>query len=98
MGEDEKQREHRKLDSAWVVAQTFSVLRRQKQANLCEFKTSLAYIVSSRTGATQRNPVSKHCVPQTPIEDSSFVLSLYRVGRASTAVAKAFLPVRNRGL
>jgi hypothetical protein len=32
----------------------------QRQADLCEFKASLVYRVSSRTArATQRNPVSK---------------------------------------
>ena len=37
-------------------------LRRQRQANLCEFKTCLVYRVSSRTDrdVTPRNPVSKH--------------------------------------
>ena len=35
-------------------------LVRQRQADLCEFKASLVYRVSSRTGkATQRNPVLK---------------------------------------
>jgi hypothetical protein len=35
-----------------------SVLWRQRQADLCEFKASLVYRVSSRTTrATQRNPV-----------------------------------------
>jgi hypothetical protein len=35
-------------------------LRRQRQMDLCEFKVSLVYKVSSRTArATQRNPVSK---------------------------------------
>jgi hypothetical protein len=34
-------------------------LRRQSQADLCEFKASLVYRVSSKTvRATQRNPVS----------------------------------------
>jgi hypothetical protein len=34
-------------------------LGRQRQADLCEFKASLVYTVSSRsTRATQRNPVS----------------------------------------
>ena len=35
---------------------------RHGQVNLCDFKASLIYIVSSRTGAkaTQRNPVSKY--------------------------------------
>jgi hypothetical protein len=36
------------------------VVGRQRLANLCEFKASLVYRVSSRTEkATQRNPVSK---------------------------------------
>jgi hypothetical protein len=36
------------------------VLRRQRQVDLCEFKASLVYNVSSRTGkATQRNTASK---------------------------------------
>ena len=36
-------------------------LRRQRQVDLCEFKASLIYRVSSRTGskATERNPVSE---------------------------------------
>ena len=35
-------------------------LRRLKQVDLCEFKASLVYRVSSRTArAIQRNPVSK---------------------------------------
>ena len=35
-------------------------LKRQRQADLCEFKASLVYIVSySSARATQRNPVSK---------------------------------------
>ena len=35
-------------------------LERQKQAELCEFKTSLVYRASSGTArATQRNPVSE---------------------------------------
>ena len=35
-------------------------LRRQRQADLCEFKASLGYRASSRTvRATQRNPVMK---------------------------------------
>jgi hypothetical protein len=45
-----------------VVACAFiSALRRQTQEDLCEFKASLVYRVSSRTAkATQRNPVSKN--------------------------------------
>ena len=37
-------------------------LGRQRQAELCEFKASLVYRASSRTGskATQRNPISKN--------------------------------------
>ena len=37
-------------------------LRRQKQADLCEFEASLVYRASSRTVKTdtQRNPVSKN--------------------------------------
>jgi hypothetical protein len=35
------------------------VLKRQRQADLCEFKASLVYRVNFRTArATQRNPVS----------------------------------------
>jgi hypothetical protein len=35
-------------------------LGRQRQVDLCEFKASLAYTLSSRTAsATQRNPVLK---------------------------------------
>ena len=38
-----------------------SVLGRQRQAGLCEFKASLVYRSSSRTvRATQRDPVLKH--------------------------------------
>ena len=42
-------------------------LRRQRQANLCEFEASLVYRVSSRTAraVTQRNPVSKNQSPST---------------------------------
>ena len=37
-------------------------LGKQRQAELCEFKTSLVYKVSSRSAkaVTQRNPVSKN--------------------------------------
>ena len=35
-------------------------LRRQRQADLCEFEASLVYIASSRTArATLKHPVSK---------------------------------------
>jgi hypothetical protein len=38
------------------------VLRRQRQADLCEFEVSQVYKVSSRTARaiTQRNPVSRN--------------------------------------
>jgi hypothetical protein len=37
------------------------IFRRQRQVDLCEFKASVVYRVSSRTArATQRNPVSKN--------------------------------------
>ena len=44
------------------MAQVFKqALRRQEQANLCEFKASLIWRASFRTAkATQRNPVSKN--------------------------------------
>ena len=45
----------------WGVAHTFNLsIRRQRQADLREFKANLVYRGSSRTaGSTQRNPVSK---------------------------------------
>ena len=46
-------------------------LRRQRKANLCEFKASMVYRASSKTvGPTQRNPVLKHHThtPQKEIE------------------------------
>jgi hypothetical protein len=40
-------------------ASIIPALRRQRQENLCEFKTSMIYRVSSRKArATPRNPVS----------------------------------------
>ena len=40
--------------------------RRQRQADFCEFKTSLVYSGSSRTTmSTKRNPVSKNKTKQT---------------------------------
>jgi hypothetical protein len=39
-----------------VVQPLIPALRRQRQADLCEFEASLVYRVSSRT--TQKNPVS----------------------------------------
>ena len=45
-------------------------LGRQRQADLCEFKASLVYSVSSRTArATQRNPVSKKKTKQKTMEE-----------------------------
>jgi hypothetical protein len=42
-------------------------LSRQRQADLCEFKASLVYRVSSRTvRTTQRNPVWKNKTRQIP--------------------------------
>ena len=36
-----------------------SALRRERQVDLCEFKASLVYKMSSRTARTQKNPISK---------------------------------------
>ena len=49
-----------------VVAQDFNqALGRQRQANLCEFKASLVYRVSSRTASTaQKKPVSTDPPPK----------------------------------
>jgi hypothetical protein len=50
-----------KLWLAWWCAPLIPALRRQKQADLCEFKTTMDYEASSRTvRATQRNPVLKN--------------------------------------
>jgi len=44
----------------WWPTPLIPELRRQRQAELCEFKASLVYRVNSRTAkAMQRNPVSK---------------------------------------
>jgi hypothetical protein len=44
----------------WQRTPLISALRRQRKADLCEFKACLVYRVSSRIArATQRNPVSK---------------------------------------
>ena len=41
-------------------------LERQRQVDLCEFKATLVYRVSSKTArVTQRNPVSKTLNPNT---------------------------------
>ena len=50
-------------------------LGRQRQLDLCEFKTSLVYRVSFRTAkATQRNPVSKKTNRKACFDDHSGVL------------------------
>jgi hypothetical protein len=47
-------------------------LGRQRQVNLCEFKASLVYIVSSRIArAPQRNPVSKNKTQNKEINRNS---------------------------
>jgi hypothetical protein len=44
-------------------------LKRQRQVDLCEFKTSLVYRASSRTArVTQRNPVSKNKNPNLKLQ------------------------------
>jgi hypothetical protein len=50
-----------KLGGGGAYTPLISVLWRQRQADLCEFKATLVYRVSSRTARaiTQRNPVSK---------------------------------------
>jgi hypothetical protein len=49
----------RRLKPGWaLVVLLIPVLRRQRQADLCEFEASLVYRVSSRT--TQRNLVWKN--------------------------------------
>jgi hypothetical protein len=46
---------------AWWCTPLILVLRRQRRADLCEFKASLVYKSSSRRArATRRNPISKN--------------------------------------
>ena len=49
------------------MAHTFSPsIRRQRQVDLCEFRASLVYILSSRIArAISRDPVSKHKKTET---------------------------------
>ena len=49
-------------DKAMHLDEAYSALRRQRQVNICEFKASLVYRVSSRTGSktTSINPVLKN--------------------------------------
>jgi hypothetical protein len=55
-----KARGHTLYKVGVVAHALIPALRRQKQADLCKFETSLIYKESSRTArATQRNPVSK---------------------------------------
>ena len=50
---------------AWRHTPLIPALRRQRQANLCEFEASLVYKVSSRTARPiQRTPVSKNKTKQ----------------------------------
>ena len=52
--------QERNLDAGSGSTPSIQALRRQKQADLCEFKASLVYITSSRiVRATQRDRVSK---------------------------------------
>ena len=45
----------------WRVPPLIPALRRQRQADLCEFNANLVYKTSSKTtGATQRNPALKN--------------------------------------
>jgi hypothetical protein len=53
-----------------------SALRRQKQANLCEFKTSLVCRESSgKANDTHRDPVSKK--PTPPPKNKNAIKSIY---------------------
>lgn len=48
------------LSQTWWNTLLIAALVRKRQGDLCEFKASLVYRISSRTGrAAQRNPVSK---------------------------------------
>jgi hypothetical protein len=54
-------------------------LRRQRQADLCEFEASLVYRASSRTGRTvvQRKPDSKQNNPLKPKISKNIFIYLY---------------------
>jgi hypothetical protein len=48
-----------------MVQPLIPALGKQRQSDLCDFKASLVYRVSSRTArATQRNPVLKETKPK----------------------------------
>lgn len=47
------------LAGYWWCTPLIPTLERQSQANLCEFKSSMVYKASSKTGRTQRNSLLK---------------------------------------
>jgi hypothetical protein len=48
------------LDQVWWLTPLILALGKQRQVDLCEFKASVIYRVSSRTARDkQRNPISK---------------------------------------
>ena len=52
----------------WWYAPLIPALRRQRQGDLCEFKTNLVYRVSARTARTTwRNPVWKNQIKQIDV-------------------------------